>query len=354
MNRLIFTLFCVSLAGVLGQHNHNDTDTNIETDLPMCVTMPTMAVCEDFVMPDSMVVEDTMNLCMMMPFMNGCSMRDSCEAKGETDGDCDGFRILKVLCIDMGGMSGCSHYNSMCNTPGSVVAECREEVADVPSTMDTDAMIQDLCASHFMSPCTDYYQCSAGSQTPTTHCDILRIYSDICLSMSGMPDCADHTTMCSTMETDLGYCLGSSYNLPPVMRMYFHTGERDYILFEGWVPEDRSEYVGSWFAIFLLGILLEFLRACRAFFEYISTPPACECAARKGLSGFLFERPFRIRVDFVRALLHLVDVTLSLLLMLVAMTFNVGLFLAVVFGAAVGHFLFGRYFASVAKGPACH
>lgn len=46
-------------------------------------------------------------------------------------------------------------------------------------------------------------------------------------------------------------------------------------------------------------------------------------------------------MHFYQSFLHLVQVTLSLMLMLIFMTYNTWLCLAVVFGAMVGYFLFG-------------
>lgn len=46
-------------------------------------------------------------------------------------------------------------------------------------------------------------------------------------------------------------------------------------------------------------------------------------------------------MHFYQSVLHLVQVTLSLMLMLIFMTYNTWLCLAVVFGAMVGYFLFG-------------
>ena len=43
----------------------------------------------------------------------------------------------------------------------------------------------------------------------------------------------------------------------------------------------------------------------------------------------------------VQTLLHILQMGISYLLMLIAMTFNIYLFLAVILGAGLGHFLFG-------------
>jgi copper transporter 1 len=49
----------------------------------------------------------------------------------------------------------------------------------------------------------------------------------------------------------------------------------------------------------------------------------------------------------IQTLLHIVQITLSYLVMLVVMTFNTYLFIAVVLGFGFGHFLFGWRRSSV-------
>ncbi len=40
---------------------------------------------------------------------------------------CRPFVLLATLCTDMGGMKGCEGYKALCATPGSVVAQCKEQ-----------------------------------------------------------------------------------------------------------------------------------------------------------------------------------------------------------------------------------
>ena len=63
--------------------------------------------------------------------------------------------------------------------------------------------------------------------------------------------------------------------------------------------------------------------------------------------------PFRWWVDIPRAFIIFVEVGAGLILMLVAMTFNVGLFLAVCCGAFCGSLIFGRLSAKFTK-ALCH
>lgn len=56
---------------------------------------------------------------------------------------------------------------------------------------------------------------------------------------------------------------------------------------------------------------------------------------------FFYSQLLTQKIHLVQTLMHLVQVTLSYSLMLIVMTFNVWLVLAVVLGAAVGYFFFG-------------
>ena len=70
--------------------------------------------------------------------------------------------------------------------------------------------------------------------------------------------------------------------------------------------------------------------------------------------GWNFEWvPFRWWVDLPRALFVFTEVGAGLLLMLVAMTFNVGLFIAVCCGGFLGSLIFGRLSAKFTK-ALCH
>ena len=48
-------------------------------------------------------------------------------------------------------------------------------------------------------------------------------------------------------------------------------------------------------------------------------------------------------VHIVQTLLHMVQITISYFLMLIVMTYNVWLFIAVILGAGAGYFLFAKF-----------
>jgi len=152
-----------------------------------------------------------------------------------------------------------------------------------------------------------------------------------------------------------------------MMAMSFHGGCNEVILFDFWKISTVGGLVGSMIGCFLLGILYEGLKFYREFLmakgfsssvpynnvmvsardseggseensitSAPATPPRRNSSAIKVLQTSMLSK-----THFLQTLLHLVQMTLSYFLMLVAMTYNTWLFGAVVAGAATGYFLFG-------------
>ncbi|XP_021199272.3 high affinity copper uptake protein 1 isoform X2 [Helicoverpa armigera] len=108
--------------------------------------------------------------------------------------------------------------------------------------------------------------------------------------------------------------------------MVFHSCVCAEILFKGWNTSNELQLFGSALVIFLAGVLYEAFKWWRE-----SLPRAPE----KGPASMWS------RAHSVQAALHAVQATLSYLLMLVFMTYNVWLCLAVVLGLTLGYYLFG-------------
>ncbi|KAJ7497596.1 Ctr copper transporter family-domain-containing protein [Mycena latifolia] len=157
------------------------------------------------------------------------------------------------------------------------------------------------------------------------------------------------------------------------------------IVFRSWHVSSTASLIGSCIAIMALGVFYEYLRA---FQKSLDTRIALALVAsgkgkaraasgtRSGRSspdedaGLLTGRrifkiastgtpvPFLLRV--LRAALYGATVFLSFFLMLVFMTYNAYLIFATVFGAALGHFVFGgtinidALLSEESKGMACH
>ncbi|KAF9795236.1 hypothetical protein SFRURICE_004608 [Spodoptera frugiperda] len=101
---------------------------------------------------------------------------------------------------------------------------------------------------------------------------------------------------------------------------FFHGGYNEVILFSWWKVTDIGEFIGSFFAVFLMALLYE------------------------GPVPHVLERNVPTMMSTAHAwqtVLHGLQVLVSYMLMLVFMSYNTWLCAAVVLGSATGYFLFG-------------
>ncbi|EDX01027.1 high affinity copper uptake protein 1 isoform X1 [Drosophila yakuba] len=157
---------------------------------------------------------------------------------------------------------------------------------------------------------------------------------------------------------------GSGTGMKHMMPMAFHFGYDETILFSWWHIETVAGLVGSMIAIFLLALMYEGLKYYREYLfwktynllEYrpvtgpqrnpeaprIPSPAAAAPSPVQYVGEVVHKQPpSMLSVNhLLQTLLHVLQVTLSFLLMLIFMTYNVWLCLMVVLGAAVGYFLF--------------
>ncbi|CAF3336389.1 unnamed protein product [Rotaria socialis] len=127
------------------------------------------------------------------------------------------------------------------------------------------------------------------------------------------------------------------------MAMTFHGGFTEQILFSQWNTKTASAFIGSWIIIFLVAVLYEGLKTIRD--QLAKREARCKCE-EQGERPSSLARLLSLH-HIIQTLLHILQMGISYLLMLVAMTFNIYLFLAVILGAGVGHFLFGWRRSSV-------
>lgn len=150
------------------------------------------------------------------------------------------------------------------------------------------------------------------------------------------------------------------------------------IVFPGWQITSNAVFVFSFFTIVALGVLYEWLRVVQKRLDVnIATRMVAETPSLSGRSSphredeSLMGRGVAKRKGktvvppiprILRALLYGANVFLSFFLMLVFMTYNAYLILAVVVGAAFGYYIFESEMdvegvlagASGVKGMACH
>lgn len=175
-----------------------------------------------------------------------------------------------------------------------------------------------------------------------------------------------------------------AHNMAPrcSMHMLWNTQIIDTcVVFSQWHIRSNLQFVFSFFAIVALGMLYEYLRVFSRDFDKLiamkmriqsgrrtpltasghSSPERHGDAEERGLLNGLrvarnqgFAVPPLHRV--MRAVLYGASVGLSFFLMLVFMTYNAYLIFAVIFGAAVGHYILGGTMEPNGpdKGMACH
>jgi len=319
-----------------------------------CFQNNTDAACATFRYPESQARADVEKLCMgkMGLVMPSCSIDRLCRNTERTEIKdslfCEPFTTLKEGCADMKMGHICDDYTSLC-APGSVVEQCSTSILPLPKTMRAKNLTKSICMEMDMDGCSKCANETAG-------CDWLQVYSDLCLMMPEMSQCSAWKQMCLAIPAwPLCAISSEAPNDVVQMRMYFHTDYRDYILFKEWVPKDNTQYALSVLAVFTISVIYEFLKMIRSIAErrwermYMGYAPIGD-----GVRGVFFA-PFRFAVDVPRALLQFIEVMWGLFVMLIAMTYNVGLVVTIGVGAAVGTLLFGRYTKYDARpNSACH
>jgi len=174
------------------------------------------------------------------------------------------------------------------------------------------------------------------------------------------------------------------------MMMWFETGKETVILFESWSTTTTTQYALSCIAIMFFGIAHHLTITLRALHNANTriarrllgkvkggllenragasvqedAGGACEhCAEVEEVPPFLFCMPADLyRAPYVAealdALFYGIALTLAYFNMLIAMTYNVGLFISVVVGEMIGHFIFNGVLkgseSNATKGTSCH
>uniref|UniRef100_A0A1I7S4Z6 Copper transport protein n=1 Tax=Bursaphelenchus xylophilus TaxID=6326 RepID=A0A1I7S4Z6_BURXY len=118
-----------------------------------------------------------------------------------------------------------------------------------------------------------------------------------------------------------------------MMWTYLHTTINDTILFKFWQVKSSTDMAASCAIVFVMAVLLEFLKFVRLSVERKSQD---KLLVTKSYCSRLFN-PFHL----LQTGLFGIQIILSYLLMLVFMTFSVWLGLSIAVGAGVGYFVFG-------------
>jgi copper transporter 1 len=136
--------------------------------------------------------------------------------------------------------------------------------------------------------------------------------------------------------------------------MAFHAGYCETVLFHFWKVSSVGGLLGSMIAIFTMAVLYEFLKNNRR----CASSKSCtsrQCMSTQNSTGAQGSRMEHImgerickepqkmlsRAHCFQTFLHVLQFVLGFSLMLISMTYNVWLCVALVLGTGVGYFVFG-------------
>lgn len=101
-------------------------------------------------------------------------------------------------------------------------------------------------------------------------------------------------------------------------------------------------FVASCFGIFVAAFIYEGLRFLREQYNFAQLKAESNrCGSNSEPSTKTFRDGALTKAHIVQTILHFIQLTFSYLLMLIAMTFNVWLFFAILLGSFCGYFAFG-------------
>ncbi|CAG9861019.1 unnamed protein product [Phyllotreta striolata] len=142
-----------------------------------------------------------------------------------------------------------------------------------------------------------------------------------------------------------------------MMQMYFRFSTKDTVLFQDWHFASAGGLIGSMIGIFFMAALYEGLKYYREYlfwktynslqYRAVTIPdkntPQEEAHVVQMIGEVIHKKSptMMSSMHFLQTFLHMVQMIVSYFLMLIFMTYNVWLCIAVVVGAGVGYFLFG-------------
>ncbi|XP_015438317.1 PREDICTED: high affinity copper uptake protein 1-like [Dufourea novaeangliae] len=118
------------------------------------------------------------------------------------------------------------------------------------------------------------------------------------------------------------------------MHMSFHFGENEIILFNEWHVVDSQGLGWSIVGIILLVTIYEGIKSYRDHL-YVQTARFSKLSQRRPRAALLFSK-----VHIIQTIAHIIQLIIGYFLMLIFMTYNVWLCLAVAIGTGIGYWLF--------------
>lgn len=338
---------------------------------PACLQNVTQPDCRFCRYPRANTTRELTAACDDMPSMVGCSLWTMCQTNGLSSGLCDPFSLTGDVCSEPGmrSMPACHNFNLICPTHSQGILQCESQasIRKLPSTNQVHDAVLRMCEQMpMMDSCQ---QCSA------VNCpDPLRTLGSICENM-WMDGCDVLSSACSAVRQSSSarvtagndaqtllremLCPSSHHPQAPAMQMYFHWGFNDYVLFKSIVPANGTQYVLCIFGILAAGIVSSLLRGYKITREVFWSENAIilNDTRLSTVTGSLQEtllpdtheaptvgtgQDSVFKRNLQRAFLSGAMIVIDYALMLIAMTFNVGFFLAVVASFMLGQLFFGH------------
>jgi len=306
--------------------------------------MPWDPSCKNFILPDQQITSMNTALCGM--YMPGCTILNICnnaKYSGMYPDFCKPFSIYKELCNDMPKMDSCSTYNKMC-TSNSTIEQCSTKTLPLLHGKNYSELIEGICGSMDMDGCEICHN--------DKKCDRLKVYSDLCIQMDNMKQCDSWHSLCH-MVSDWPLCANT---LVPQMKMYFHTGINEYLLFQELVPQTLGQYLIAILLVFIVSFGYELLKLCR---NKLTTNYRRKRDEKLGYTlGKILKWDKFIYVASNTSI-YFLEICIGFLLMLLVMTYNLFICLAIIFGRLLGSFVCGCLdddptISSYSKDLECH
>ncbi|XP_051166537.1 high affinity copper uptake protein 1-like [Leptopilina boulardi] len=130
------------------------------------------------------------------------------------------------------------------------------------------------------------------------------------------------------------------------MSMFFHGGHYETVLFNFWQISTIDDLIMSIVGVIIMATLYEGLKYYREYI-FMRTCNGPNCRGMSRGNTIISDNNQIVRLTMMswmhmyQTSLHIIQVSLSYLLMLIFMTYNIWLCLAIIFGISIGFFLFG-------------
>lgn len=214
-----------------------------------CFADPSQPNCSDAAVfyTQSAVKSDMEMMCSSTPWTTGCSLWRKCNSGLASGPYCEPWNLISNVCGDEATRSSesCRKYTLLCPaSSGTVVKQCTESTGlqNFLQTADAIAAMQRLCV---VMPTMQWCSECTPSDDPSTNCkDPLSSIASICLDHY-MDDCTPWYEMCKNQPAGMEVFCGTSGERPLTaddevcigqMKMYFHGGMTDFVLFNSWIP----------------------------------------------------------------------------------------------------------------------